>query len=128
MGHILVVEPDDDLCLFLRQAVCSTGRRPVITGSVAEAMCALDGGDRFDLVIANAVLPDGAGAALRRNVMRLAMPLLLLQSENGRIVVSDGRSSVFSGTRFSVIEFLKEQIEAFTSVGGASEIWCEQPA
>jgi len=64
-------------------------------------MCACD----FDLVIANAVLQDGAGAALRRKVMQLAKPLFLLQSENAHVVISDGCSSVFSDTQFGAIEF-----------------------
>jgi putative (di)nucleoside polyphosphate hydrolase len=106
MPHVMLVEPDDDFCLSLRQAISSAGCRMTIVGSVAEATAALAGPDRVDQVITEAFLPDGSGLVLAQDVRQMGKPALVLRRRRGRIVVNDRDGTVFRGGEIEVGAFL----------------------
>jgi DNA-binding NtrC family response regulator len=111
MSHVLLVEPDDDFCLFLRQAVCDAGRRTTITGSIAKANEVLHGRNTVDLVVTSAVLPDGSGLVLARDAAQMGKPTLVLRVSRGRIEVSDRQRVAFRGDQLAVGEFLEKTIQ-----------------
>ncbi len=110
MSHVLLVEPNDDFCLFLRQVVCDAGQRATITGSLAEAIDALRGTDAVDIIISNAALPDGSGKVLAAEAALLCKPILMLRARRERIEVSDGQRVAFRGDRLAVGEYLEKTI------------------
>jgi CheY-like chemotaxis protein len=106
MPHVMLVEPEDDLCLFLGQAISEVGCRITIVGSVAEATAALAGLDRVDQVITEAFLPDGSGLVLAQDIRRMGKPVFVLRGRRGRIVVYDRDGLVFIGDQTKVGTFL----------------------
>jgi CheY-like chemotaxis protein len=106
MPHVMLVEPEDDLCLFLGQAISEAGCRMTIVGSVAEATAALAGPDRVDQVITEAFLPDGSGLVLAQDVRRMGKPVFVLRGRRGRIVVYDRDGLVFIGDQTKVGAFI----------------------
>jgi two-component system OmpR family response regulator len=110
MSHVLLVEPDDDLCLFLRLAIGGVGRRVTIAGSRAEANEVLNGSEPVDVAITSLVLPDGSGLFLARDALRRAKRTYLLRSSRGRIEVADQHGVVFRGDRSAAGAFLQRAI------------------
>jgi CheY-like chemotaxis protein len=106
MPHVMLVEPEDDLCLFLAQAISEAGCQMTIVGSFAEAAAALSGPDRVDQVITEAYLPDGSGLVLAQDVRRMGKPVFVLRGRRGRIVVYDRDGLVFIGDQTKVGAFL----------------------
>lgn len=89
--HILIVEDDADLRIGLRSALAAEGYHVSRSGSAAEALfAATGGGQRFDVVIADFVLPDGDGrdlcSALRRRGFSAPVMLLSRLSEERDVV------------------------------------------
>jgi response regulator RpfG family c-di-GMP phosphodiesterase len=110
MSHVLLIEPDDDFCLFLWRAISTAGCRMTITGSIAEASEVLQGQDTVDLVVANAVLPDGSGLALTRGAAHMGKAAFVLRASRGRIEVRDQQHVVFRGDQVTVADFLERTI------------------
>lgn len=106
MPHVMLVEPEDDLALFLGQAISEAGCRMTIVGSFAEATAALAGADRVDQVITEAFLPDGSGLVLAQDVRRMDKPVYVLRGRRGRIVVYDREGLVFIGDQTEIGAFL----------------------
>jgi DNA-binding NtrC family response regulator len=111
MSHVLLVEPDDDFCLFLRQAVTAAGSSLTITDSVAGATAALRAARAVDLVITDARLPDGSGSAVAREATRPGRRTWILRCSNrGAVEVADKHGVLFRGTRTEVCDFLEKAI------------------
>jgi DNA-binding NarL/FixJ family response regulator len=110
MYHVMLVEPDDDFCLFLRTALSRVGCRISIVGSVTEATAALSGLDNIDQVVTEAYLPDGSGLVLAQEARMLGRPAFVLRKRRGRIVVYDREGTVFLGDRAGVCSFLVETL------------------
>lgn len=110
MDHVLLVEADDDFCLFLRQAVADAGCRVTITGSFAEARDALWVTETIDLVITNAMLPDGSGLVLAREAVRLGKSIIVFREGRKHIEVSDWEQPLFRGDRAAVAKFLEQAV------------------
>lgn len=108
--HVLLVEPDDDLCLFLRFAISGLGRRVTIAGSRAEAKEILGGEEPVDVAVTNMNLPDGSGLSLACEAVRKARRTFLLRSFRGRIEVANEHGVVFRGERSAVGAFLSKVI------------------
>jgi CheY-like chemotaxis protein len=70
MYHVLLVEPDDDFCLDLREAISGAGCRVTIVGSSVEATTALNNLENIDHVIVETFLPDGSGLVLAEDARR----------------------------------------------------------
>jgi len=111
MSHVLLVEPDDDLCLFLRLAIGGVGCRVTIAGSRAEAKEVLNGDDAVDVAITSMVLPDGSGVSLAIDALRQAKRTYLLRFYRGRFEVADRHGVVFRGDRAATGAFLHRAIE-----------------
>jgi CheY-like chemotaxis protein len=109
MTTVLLVEPDDDFCLFLQLAISGAACRTIITGSLAEASHAL-GNDVIDAVIARAKLPDGSGLTLVRQALQSGKPAYILRGIGRSIEIADHRGMVFRGDRLAICEFLKKAI------------------
>jgi len=124
MHHVMLVEPDDDLCLSLRADLVHAGCRITIVGSVAEATAALSGLDNIDQVITEAYLPDGSGLVVAEEVRRLGKPVFVLRKRRGRIVVYDREGTVFLGDRAGVGSFLAE---ALLQSRSTAPVWPEPP-
>lgn len=110
MSHVLLVEPDDDLCLFLRMAIGHAGCRISVTGSMTEARDALSSGERVDVVVTAAGLPDGSGLQLAREALEAGKKVFVLRASRGRIEVCDRRGLVFRGNQLTVGDFLKKAV------------------
>ena len=110
MYHVMLVEPDDDFCLFLASVICLTACRMTLVGSVAEATAALAGLDSVDQVITEAFLPDGSGLVLAQDVRQMGKPAFVLRQRCGRIVVYDREASVFVGDQTAVAGFLAKSV------------------
>lgn len=110
MTHVLLVEPDDDLCLFLRMAISHAGCRISITGTMVEARDVLSSGERVDFVVTNVGLPDGAGLRLAREAIEVGKKVFVLRANRGRIDVCDRRGLVFRGNQLAVGDFLKKAV------------------
>jgi DNA-binding response OmpR family regulator len=110
MNHVLLVEPDDDLCLFLRFAIAGVGCRVTMASSVADATDLLGGNERVDVMITSASLPDGSGVLLAREALKRAKHIFVLRRVRDRIEVADKRGVVFRGDRFATGAFLHKAI------------------
>jgi len=110
MSHLLLVEPDDDLCLFLRMAIGHAGCRISITGTMEEARDVLGSGERVDFVVTNVGLPDGSGLRLAREAIETGKKVFVLRVSRGRIEVCDRRGLVFRGNQLAVGDFLKKAV------------------
>jgi CheY-like chemotaxis protein len=108
MMNVLLVEPDDDFCLFLRQAVASAGCAVTITGSLSEAKDAMNAS--VDLLITNASLPDGSGLLLALDAARTGKQAIVLRRKRGRIVVSDREGTLCRGDCVAVGSFLTQML------------------
>ncbi len=110
MNHVLLVEPDDDLCLFLRFAISGAGCRVTIAGSRAEAREVLNGKERVDVAVTSVNLPDGSGVSLASEAVRKARRTFLLRSLRGHLEVADEHGVVFRGDRIAAGAFLNKAI------------------
>lgn len=132
MYHVMLVEPDDDFCLFLASAISLAACRMTIVGSVAEATAALAGLDSVDQVITEAFLPDGSGVVLAQDVRWMGKPAFVLRKRRGRTVVYDRDGSVFVGNQPSVAGFLAravaETAQCCRSAGDAAAMPAPQTA
>ena len=63
MSNILLVEDDLDLRLVMENILLDAGYEVDVTGTVADG-CELLGSRPYDLVITDALLPDGTGMAV----------------------------------------------------------------
>lgn len=110
MSHVLLVEPDDDLCLFLRFAISDVGCRVTIAGSRAEAKEVLDGEEPVDVAVTSVNLPDGSGVSLAREAMRRVRQIFVLRASRGGIEIADAHGVVFRGERHAAGTFLNKAI------------------
>ncbi len=110
MSHVLLVEPDDDLCLFLRMAIGHAGCRISVTGSMTEAKDVLGSDEKVDVVVTAAALPDGSGLRLAREALEGGKKVFVLRASRGRIEVCDRRGLVFRGNQLTVGDFLKKAV------------------
>jgi len=110
MRHVLLVEPDDDLCLFLRFAIGGLGCRVTIASSRAEAKAILASEEPVDVAVTSMNLPDGSGLSLACEAVRKVKRTFLLRSFRGRIEVADEHGVVFRGDRSAVGAFLNKVI------------------
>lgn len=110
MRHVLLVEPDDDLCLFLRFAIAGVGCRVTIAGSRAEAKEILGGAEPVDVAVTSLNLPDGSGLALACEAVGKVRRTYLLRSLRGRIEVADEHGVLFRGDRSAAGAFLNKMI------------------
>ncbi|HWB49081.1 MAG TPA: hypothetical protein VG651_08220 [Stellaceae bacterium] len=119
MSHVLLVEPDDDLCLFLRMAIGHAGCRISITGSMTEARDVLSSNEKVDVVVTAVGLPDGSGLRLARDAIEAGKKVFVLRAHRGRIEVCDRRGLVFKGSRLTVGDFLKKAVSRRSDGGFA---------
>jgi CheY-like chemotaxis protein len=110
MTDVLLVEPDDDFCLFLQLSIAGAGRRVKITGSFAEASEALHGSAPVDIVVTAAKLPDGSGFLLARDAFQRGKRTFLLKGHRSTVEVWDRQGMLFRGTRLAVADFLKKRV------------------
>jgi DNA-binding NarL/FixJ family response regulator len=121
MNHVLLIEPDDDLCLALRQIVSDVGLRVTITGSLAEADEALAETAGIDRIITDAVLPDCSGVALAQDLLRRGKSVIVLRRRGDRIAVFDREGTVFLGDRVGVGEFIRNSLSRRADEGASAE-------
>ena len=110
MSHVLLVEPDDDFCLFLSKAISGADCHISITGSNAGAREILDSSERLECVVTDAHLPDGSGLLLARDAVQMGKQVFVLRPSRGRIEVCDRQGIVFKGSQFDVGTFLKKAV------------------
>lgn len=121
MSHVLLVEPDDDLCLFLRFALLGVGRRVTIAASLAEARDVLDGEEAVDVAVTRVNLPDGSGVALAREAIRKVRRTFLVRVLRGQIELADQRGVLFRGDRTAAGLFLSKAVSRRSRAGGSRE-------
>jgi DNA-binding NarL/FixJ family response regulator len=110
MINVLLVEPDDDFCLFLQMSICGNGRRVSVAGSFAEGEEALGDADTIDVVVTASKLPGGSGFILARDAAERGKRTFLLRGHRQYIEVWDRRGILFRGNRLAVGGFLKNKI------------------
>jgi len=110
MINVLLVEPDDDFCLFLQMSISGAGCRTQITGSFAQASAALHGAVPVDIVVTAAKLPDGSGLILARDAFQSGKRIFVLRGSRRSVEIWDRQGMVFRGDRLAVSKFLKKRI------------------
>ena len=110
MFYVLLVEPSDDRCLSLWHGVVQGGGRVMITDSVSRAYEALRDVEKFNLLIANVVLPDGCGFLLAQEAAVLGTPCLLVKVADDGLTLADESGVTFCRTDADVVEFVKESV------------------
>jgi CheY-like chemotaxis protein len=103
--HVLLVEPNDDMCLSLWHIVLKAGGRVTITDTLAEAHKVLCAGE-LDLLITDATLPDGGVSSLLKDAVSLGIPFFVVRTVEDGIDILDGDGSAFCGTDTDAIEFV----------------------
>jgi CheY-like chemotaxis protein len=110
MTNVLLVEPDDDFCLFLQLAISGAGCRTIITGSFAEANDALHGAVPVDVLVTAAKLPGGSGLNLARDAFQLGKRIFVVRGSRRWVELWDRQGILFRGDRLAVGDFLKKAI------------------
>jgi CheY-like chemotaxis protein len=106
MVHVLIVEPDDDTCLSLRDAVVVAGARVTIEGSIAGARAALRDVEDVGLLVADTRLPDGTGMEIAREAAAHGIPFVLVRTEPDCLTISNARGTAFRGPVLGALAFL----------------------
>jgi CheY-like chemotaxis protein len=106
MYHVLLVEPDDEFCRFLREAMSRAGCRVTMATSATEATTALSSVEPIDQVITEAWLPDSSGLLFAQDARRTGKRVFVLRKRRGRVVVFDREGAIFVGDRAGVAAFL----------------------
>jgi DNA-binding NtrC family response regulator len=99
MSRILLVEDDPDLQILVEQMLLEEGFEVEIAETMAES-CELLGGRAYDLVIADALLPDGTGMAVADKAQEKAV----------RSIIVTGYCFVLSGETFDRYEILQKPV------------------
>jgi len=82
MARILIVDDDPLFGAMLGHTLRCEGHRPVVVGSAAEALTALDAGLQVDLVVTDILMPDMDGLELIRALRArgTGLPIVTLSS------------------------------------------------
>ena len=117
MPRILIVEVDDRVRTFLWHALEDRGYEVQVTGSFHEAARALE--ERWpDLLIADAVLPDGAGGDLACRASQLGIPAVLITGNPDRMKIMQDQGTKFLPKPFSIAGLMAEVDAALSAVAG----------
>jgi DNA-binding response OmpR family regulator len=108
--HVLLVEPDDDFCLFLRQAITSAGCRVTITGAFDEARDVMERAESVDFLVANAALPDGSGLVLALDAAAAGKQVVILRRKQDQIILSDRDGTICRGDGAAIAAFLEKTL------------------
>ena len=93
MRRVLLVEDADLARHALHGALTTAGYEVVAVRTLAEGRAALAAAPRFDLVLANVVLPDGAGFELTRVAEKAGSKSLLMTGHPDQMLALDGAVS-----------------------------------
>lgn len=110
ISHVLLVEPDDDLCLWLWYATVTAGARVTITESICGAAAELSGHDDIGLVIVDAELPDGRGKAVAAYASENGVSFLLIRRLAGHLRVRDAAGRTFEALEHEAVEFVRQAL------------------
>jgi DNA-binding response OmpR family regulator len=107
MAAVLVVEDDPDVLALLCDAIAAAGHAVECVGTYAE------GGDRlsagtFDLVVANARLPDGSGIDLADKAMQQGAKAMIVTGHPDAMQVLAAQGRAFVRKPFRLDEMVRE--------------------
>lgn len=101
MSRILLVEDDPDLRPVMEQILLGEGYEVDVTGTMTDG-CELLGRGAYDLVIADALLPDGNGMAVADKARERAV----------RAIIVTGYCFALTGETFDRYEILQKPVPA----------------
>lgn len=110
ISHVLLVEPDDDVCLWLWYATVTAGARVTITESICGAAAELSANDDIGLVIVDAELPDGRGKAVAAYASEHGLSYLLIRRLAGHLRVRDAAGRTFEALEHEAVEFVRQAL------------------
>ena len=90
--RILVVEDDDTVAAVVTDMVEQLGHSPTRVSNAQGALMKLEGGDDFDLIFTDIIIPGGMnGVELSQQIRRRfpAIPVLLTTGYSGALIPSD---------------------------------------
>lgn len=99
MSRILLVEDDSELRLVMENILLDGGYEVDVTGTMADG-CALLGSRAYDLVITDALLPDGIGMAVADKAREKAV----------RAIIVTGYCFALQGETFDRYEILQKPV------------------
>jgi len=99
MARILLVEDDPDLRPVMEQILLGEGYKVDVTETVTDG-CELLGCGAYDLVIADALLPDGSGFTVADNARERAV----------RAIIVTGYCFALAGEAFDRYEILQKPV------------------
>jgi len=108
MFRVLLVEPDDETCLWLWHAIMRVHGRITITDSVAAACDILRSGQDLRLLITDAALPDGRGSVVAQEAAMLGIPSFIVTNGEDGLRISDENGSDIGARGIDLAEFLEK--------------------
>lgn len=115
MAHILLAEDDESMCRFLAMALERAGHRVTMRHDGLTALAAFDGNEKFDMLLADIVMPGMDGIELSQNATK-KMPGIKIMFITGFAAVATGAQAQQANARVLSKPFhlseLVEQVES----------------
>ena len=109
MKHVLLLEDEHDISILLRHALEEKGFYVTYTPRLSDAMLLLDR-MRFDILIANVILPDGIGTVATDRARQKDIPYLLMTGSIDRMAELETNGQYFLAKPFRLEPFVAQVI------------------
>jgi DNA-binding response OmpR family regulator len=107
MKHVLLLEDEHDISILLRRALEEKGFYVTYTPRLADAMQLLDR-MKFDILIANVILPDGIGTTATDLARQKDIPFLLMTGSIDRMAELEATGHYYLAKPFRLDPFLAQ--------------------
>jgi DNA-binding response OmpR family regulator len=109
MKHVLLLEDEHEISMLLRHALEAEGYYVTYTPRLADAMSLLDR-MKFDILIANVILPDGIGTEATDRARQKDIPFLLMTGSIDRMAELEANGQYFLAKPFRLVPFIAQVI------------------
>ena len=107
MKHVLLLEDEHDISILLRRALEEKGFYVTYTPRLADAMQLLDR-MKFDILIANVILPDGIGTTATDRAKQKDIPFLLMTGSIDRMAELEANGHYYLAKPFRLDPFVAQ--------------------
>jgi DNA-binding response OmpR family regulator len=109
MKHVLLLEDEHEISIMLRQALEAQGYYVTYTPRLADAMSLLDR-MKFDILIADVILPDGIGTKATDRARQKDIPFLLMTGSIERMAELEANGEYFLAKPFRLAPFMAQVV------------------